>query len=209
MLVRDATDADARGIAALHAASWSRHYRGAFADSYLDGEAPAERRAIWSERLAAEAGGLRGTTLETCTLVAEIEGRTGRAIVGFAHTMFDQDPAWGSLLDNLHVDHTAQRRGIGSTLLAETARRVLGRGTRGLYLWVLEQNRAAQSFYRSLGGALVGSREAVGPGGDPTRLVGRPVAWRCAWPDAAVLVELASPAEDGRADGREAGPRTA
>lgn len=190
--IRDATAADAAAIAALHADSWSRHYRGAFADSYLDGEALADRLGVWSERLAATEGTCGVVTRGVCTLVAETGGGGVPAILGFAHTVFGEDPVWGALLDNLHVDHGAQRRGIGSRLLAESARRVTGRGPGGLYLWVLEQNGAAQSFYRSLGGAFAGSRPAVGPGGDRSRLAGRPVALRCAWPDPKVLLERAT-----------------
>ncbi|MHB1518478.1 MAG: GNAT family N-acetyltransferase [Acidimicrobiales bacterium] len=46
----------------------------------------------------------------------------GGAIVGFGHTLFGHDPRWGSLLDNLHVAHDRRRQGIGTGLLAETAR---------------------------------------------------------------------------------------
>ena len=35
---RDATERDADFVAALHAESWRRHYRGAYLDSYLDGD---------------------------------------------------------------------------------------------------------------------------------------------------------------------------
>ena len=35
---RAAERGDAAAIAALHAASWQRHYRGAFSDAFLDGE---------------------------------------------------------------------------------------------------------------------------------------------------------------------------
>lgn len=35
---RVAERGDAAAVAALHAASWQRHYRGAFSDAFLDGE---------------------------------------------------------------------------------------------------------------------------------------------------------------------------
>ena len=53
MDLRPAGLPDAAQIAELHAASWRRHYRGAFADSYLDGDVVTERRTGWSSRLAA------------------------------------------------------------------------------------------------------------------------------------------------------------
>ncbi len=40
------------------------------------------------------------------------EDRDG--LVGFAHTVFDDDPRWGALLDNLHVVYGEKRRGVGS-----------------------------------------------------------------------------------------------
>jgi hypothetical protein len=46
---------DAEQIALLHADSWRRRYRGAYADSFLDGDIAADRRSVWSARLAASA----------------------------------------------------------------------------------------------------------------------------------------------------------
>ncbi|HEV2638724.1 MAG TPA: hypothetical protein VGX23_26485 [Actinocrinis sp.] len=48
---------DVDAIAALHADSWRRHYRGAFADSYLDGDVLGSRREVWAERLLCEPPG--------------------------------------------------------------------------------------------------------------------------------------------------------
>ena len=48
---REATEHDAGAIAALHADSWRRHYRGAYLDSYLDGDVVADRLEVWSSRL--------------------------------------------------------------------------------------------------------------------------------------------------------------
>jgi len=57
------------------------------------------------------------------------------------------ETSWGALLDNLHVTYGRKRLGIGTRLLAATAQGVLDRSPgSGLYLWVLEQNTAAQAF---------------------------------------------------------------
>jgi ribosomal protein S18 acetylase RimI-like enzyme len=167
---RHARPADAAAIAALHADSWRRHYRGAYADAFLDGDLVADRLAVWRARLAAPAG-------PTQTLLAE--ARAG--LVGFAHTVFDDDPTWGALLDNLHIAAGHQRRGIGSQLLGASARAVLARGT-GLYLWVQEQNVAAQAFYRARGGAPVERAPIAPPGGIASRLTGAPAKLRYVWP---------------------------
>ena len=173
-----ASHADADRIAALHADSWRRHYRGAYADVYLDGDLLTDRRAFWSSRLAAPAG--------TRTIVAERDGD----LVGFVHVVFDADPRWGSLVDNLHVVHSDHRGGVGSRLLGHAARAVLAEaGSPAFYLWVLAQNTRAQAFYRAAGGAPVDTGIAAAPGGDPTLLNGTPGKLRMSWPDVTSLLD--------------------
>src|SRR2546430_14764213 len=57
---RAAGAADADAVAALHADSWRRHYRGAYSDGFLDGDVLADRRAGWAARLAGPAGSAAG-----------------------------------------------------------------------------------------------------------------------------------------------------
>jgi GNAT superfamily N-acetyltransferase len=138
---RLAGPSDARAIAALHADSWRRHYRGAYSDAFLDGDVVVDRLAAWTDRLGRRNPG-------SWTILAEDES----GLIGFAHTAFDEDPTWGALLDNIHVAQPHQRRGVGSGLLAQTAETVAARRRRtGLYLWVLEQNVEAQAFYEARG----------------------------------------------------------
>ena len=128
---------DVGAIAALHADSWRRNYRGAYLDSYLDGDVMTDRLVVWCERITRPDPSFR-------TIVAERDG----AFAGFAHTTLDDDPTWGALLENLHVLHELKGQGIGTQLMAASARAVLdSRPGAGLYLWVLDQNAAAQAFY--------------------------------------------------------------
>jgi GNAT superfamily N-acetyltransferase len=174
--LRVAGSDDAEIVAVLHADSWRRFYRGAYADSFLDGDVVADRRAVWSARLADPRG--------SRTLIAEDD--TGP--VGFAHVIFDADERWGSLVDNLHVTHSRRRGGIGTTLLTRTAAAAAEYATNpSMYLWVLEQNTAAQRFYGALGGSHVETADVPAPGGVPGRLNGSPRGLRISWPDAAVL----------------------
>ena len=178
IVLSPASQADAGRIAALHADSWRRHYRGAYADAYLDGDLLTDRRTVWSSRLAAPEG--------TRTIVAERDGD----LVGFVHVVFDADPRWGSLVDNLHVAHGDHRAGLGTQLMGHAARAVLAEaGTPALYLWVLEQNTRAQAFYRAAGGTPVETGVAAAPGGDPALLNGTPGKFRMSWPDATHLLE--------------------
>lgn len=167
---------DAGAVAGLHADSWRRHYRGAYADGFLDGDVVADRRAVWEARLAAPE--------RTATILAE----DGGVLVGFVHVVLDCDDRWGSLVDNLHVTHDRQRSGIGTGLLGRAAGAVVGQAAGpAMHLWVLEQNAAAQGFYRALGGSPVETAMVKPPGGVPGRLNGSPRCLRMAWHDASLL----------------------
>jgi len=169
---------DAAGVARLHADSWRRHYRGAFSDSFLDGDVVGYQLARWTERLSTSDPQAR-------TIVAELGGE----VVGLAHTQLGENADWGALLDNLHVSQGLKRLGIGTRLLTLTAQAVLDSSPgSGLYLWVLEQNTAAQAFYRARGGIEVETDVVSPPGGDPARLNGSPMCLRFVWPDPSRLL---------------------
>ena len=174
---RLAGPADAEAVANLHADSWRRHYRGAYSDAFLDGDVVADRLAVWTDRL-------REHDPRRCAILAE-DG----SLVGFANTLFDDDPTWGALLDNLHVADGHKRRGIAARLLALTAQAVIERPERtSLYLWVLEQNVDAQAFYEARGGRSVGRGAVSPPGGIASRVTGSPAKLRYAWADLTALV---------------------
>jgi len=169
---------DAQAIAALHADSWRRHYRGAFSDAFLDNDVAGYLLPLWTERLASPDSRAR-------TILAEGDG----AVVGLAHTLLGEDATWGAFLDNLHVIHGLKRQGIGTRLLARTGQAVVDWSpSSGLYLWVLEQNSAARAFYAARGGVCVERDDAPPPGGDTARLNGKPMGLRYVWRDPSTLV---------------------
>jgi ribosomal protein S18 acetylase RimI-like enzyme len=175
--LRSAGPLDAGSVAWLHADSWRRHYRGAYSDSFLDGDVEAERRTVWAERLSGQSA--------TRTVVAEDEN----GIAGFVHVVFDADEDWGSLVDNLHVRHDRQRGGIGRKLMTAAAKAVADEADRkAMFLWVLQQNTRAQEFYRAVGGACVEEAAVPPPGGVPGRLSGSPRCYRFAWRDVTPLL---------------------
>jgi ribosomal protein S18 acetylase RimI-like enzyme len=175
---RSARPGDALAIAGLHADSWRRHYRGAYSDAFLDDEAASFLGDMWTGRFAAPDPQAR-------TVLAERDG----TVVGLAHTILGSHLTWGALLDNLHVSYGMKRQGVGTRLLALSARAVLEAvPSSGLYLWVLEQNAAARAFYEARGGSCVDHRPVGAPGGDAARLNGRPVGLMMAWPDPSRLV---------------------
>src|SRR5262245_33291074 len=143
---RPAEVRDVEAIAALHADSWRRNYRGAYLDSYLDGDVVTDRLVVWHERITRPDANFR-------TIVAEHDG----AFAGFAHLNLDDDPTWGALLENLHVMHQLKGQGIGTQLMAASARAVLDSTPgAGLYLWVLDQMGARPERCRA--GLLRGPR---------------------------------------------------
>ena len=170
---REATERDAPAVAAIHADSWRRHYRGAYLDSYLDGDVVADRLEVWTSRLTPP-------RKDQCTVIAESDGEA----IGFAHIVFDHDPKWGALVDNLHVRSDRKGTGIGTHLLSESALGLLRHRPPGpVYLWVLDQNKAAQSFYEARGGMQVETTQrGPFPGG------GTALGHRYAWHDASALV---------------------
>jgi len=146
MKVRVATTADAQTIANLHVESWRSAYRGMFTDAYLDSdEFRQERSLLWSNRL-------NHPEPKQLVLIAEIDDR----VVGFACAFGGSDQQLGTLLDNLHVRHEYQGRGIGAKLMSEVAKwcgaELPGEG---IFLWVLEPNMQARRFYERRGAAYV------------------------------------------------------
>lgn len=175
---RAARSSDAHAIASLHADSWQRHYRGAYADAFLDHGAAGFLQRLWTGRLASPDPLAR-------TIIAERDGE----VAGLAHTILDHDAAWGAFIDNLHVAHWLKRHGVGTRLLTLTARATLDWSpSSGLYLWVLEQNRDARAFYAARGGACREREDVPPPGGDAARLNGKPMGLRYAWPDPSKLL---------------------
>lgn len=171
--IRAAEAADAPAIAALHAASWRAHYRGAFSDSYLDGPVEAERLAVWTRRLAEPRADM------IVRLASEGDG-----LLGFVCLFVDHDPEHGSLIDNLHVAASRKGQGIGQVLMHAAGLALRGvRPVRPLHLFVLEPNRAARGFYDRIGGRVTGHETHPGPEGSDNPVL------RYGWADAAALIE--------------------
>lgn len=164
MIIREATAGDIDAIARLHAESWRTAYRGQYADAYLDGPVFDDRLAVWRDRLTAPAANQH-------TIVAD-----AGTIAGFACAFGDDDPTWGTLLDNIHVDPARKRGGIGTRLISEIARWAHHEHPEiGFYLWVLEANTPARQFYERLGARNAETATSEAPGGGS--IVGLRYAW--------------------------------
>lgn len=136
-----ATSQDEAAIAELHAQSWQIHYRGIFSDTYLDEAVVQERAMVWAERFV-------NPIPNREILLAEKNGQ----LVGFACIEINEDPVFGTLLDNLHVSREVQGQGIGAQLMQRTARLAESKHPGlGYYLWVLADNHKARRFYDRMG----------------------------------------------------------
>jgi ribosomal protein S18 acetylase RimI-like enzyme len=149
---------DAADVARIHAASWRTAYRGILPDRYLDRESADERLGHWTARLAAAAPDERGI------IVFE-----AAAPVGFSYAKLSASPAWGHLLDNLHVMPGYRGRGIGCSLLLALSGVLLRGGDGPMHLWVYDENVAARRFYSDLGAEPVHGEVVDTPGGGRAR----------------------------------------
>lgn len=155
MNYRAATKSDAAQIAHLHADSWRRTYRGMLRDDFLDGELVRNRLGVWNDRL----GSIR---TDQFVLVAENQ----KQVLGFICVYGNEDPHYGSLIDNLHVAHAHKREGIGTFLMRQAGCWLEQNYEQyGVYLWVMEANQPARRFYEKSGSTNAGIIDKPNPAG--------------------------------------------
>lgn len=143
-------------VAALHAASWKRAYRGIMSDHYLDHDVDAERLAHWKKHVPELIAG------EGEIFLATTQGKPA----GFLCMEIGPEKEWGALVDNLHVLPSVRGANIGGQLLEVGADWARKRGQTQLYLWVYELNGGARRFYAREGWQQVEQVSAVVPGGE-------------------------------------------
>lgn len=139
---RQATVSDVKSIAWLHAESWRKHYRGIWSDVFLDNAAYKDRLDMWHQRF-------NRPKQNQYILLAEKD----EELCGFACIYLNDDPVFGTLLDNLHVSSEVQGLGIGTQLMKLVAEKIdtlLPHSN--FYLWVLQDNHPARKFYEHRGG---------------------------------------------------------
>ena len=161
--------ADFDAVVALHCASWRSAYRGILSDAYLDGDLLTDRLEVWHSKLSM-------MTDRQFGWLAKHEGEP----VGFVFASIDEDPTWGTLVDNLHVLPSYHGAGIGRGLLTAVAHSAHERATANatharLFLWCLEQNIRARAFYEHLGAEAVERIVSAAPDGQAHP------KWRYAW----------------------------
>ena len=176
--LRPAVSDDIASIAALHVASWRSAYRGIFSNLYLDGPVEAERQALWEARMRDPRPG------QVVVLADDLDG----GLLGFACGFIDEDPTWGSYINNLHVSPDRKGGGIGRALLRDLGRRFAVLAPhRPVHLFCLEANHAARGFYASMGGEVVERMMSIEADGSACADL------RIAWPSPAKLLAHSEP----------------
>jgi len=138
---RQARLSDAQAIGLLHARSFRENVRGEFTDAFLDEDLPADLLRLWQGRL--------DRPHEHQFVQVALDDAD---LLGFVCAYGAQDPRWGSLIDNLHVVHSARKTGVGSSLMERAGAWLVSRYTDvAVYLLVLESNSVARRFYERLG----------------------------------------------------------
>ena len=157
--LRNAQFSDYAAIAKLHTDNWKETYRGILSDHYLDYEIDKDRLDTWYKRLQSPPNNQFITIAMSDDL-----------IVGFCCVYLNENPDYGSLIDNLHVAPAFQRSGIGKMLVKESARYVCEKAdNKKMYLWVFEANRNARIAYQHMGGTNVETVDKGNPDGTISR----------------------------------------
>ena len=164
LCIRDATPAEAPTIAEVHYRSRAESYPSFLPEHLVNARSLDERERLWRGFLA-DAGYGRDRHL----VVLEEDG----APMGFAAggPQRHGDPAYPGEIWSIYLRRSHQRRGHGSRIVKELARRMDGAGYPALIVWTHATNAAARRFYEALGGAYVRTRPSrLGPGS--TEVVG-------------------------------------
>lgn len=139
LVIREARADDADDIAGVHVRSWQVAYRGLIDQAVLDALSIDERAAGW-RRIVAEP---LPTGLGTLVAVRDDH------LVGWASLGSGRDP--DGLADGevygIYADPAAWSTGAGHALLEAAEQRIAAAGHDRAYLWVLDGNDRADSFY--------------------------------------------------------------
>lgn len=143
--------ADAAGIARVDVETWRATYRGIVPDQLL-ADLSFESRLTYSAQIVDQAG--QGGR---CVLVAEDDSGS---VVGFVSAGPSRWPDLGYTGEvyGIYVSPSAQRGGVGRSLMAAAAQHLLHAGMASLMLWVLTAN-PYRRFYDRLGGTVFTERQ--------------------------------------------------
>lgn len=158
--IRQAAPSDARGIAAVHVASWRATYQDDFPASYLEGLSAEEWASRWHEMLRTRPRSVR-------VWVAEVAARPRPELVGFAQAgpSRDDDMEAAGEVYALYVAPARLGVGVGRRLFERAVSFLADSGFAWATLWVLVSNGRARRFYEATGWEADGARRPFAAGG--------------------------------------------
>jgi ribosomal protein S18 acetylase RimI-like enzyme len=148
--IRNAEYSDLVRVAEIHVASWQAAYRGLISDEILGSLSVEDRLQTWKEWSV-----IPGAEL----WVAILEGLP----VGFCRLAGEDplDDADGyDEITHLYLDPGIYGRGIGYPLFQHAIQASNRRESKGVFLWVLEENVSARRFYERAKMSLDGGRQS-------------------------------------------------
>jgi ribosomal protein S18 acetylase RimI-like enzyme len=155
--IRKATVADAPRVAQMHVESWLETYTGIVPDVILAALSVPRRTLAWESIL-------RDPAMHDSSVVYLKE--IGEAVAGFGACSEQRDvdlkgQGFDGEIGAIYVLQRFQRQRIGRALMKVLASDLIGRGFRGVALWVLNENAHARHFYEKCGGEVIGERKDV------------------------------------------------
>lgn len=152
--IRQASPADAAGMARVHVLSWQSAYKGLLPQELIDGLSIETRTRQWGEWLEAPEAHLN---LVACDSEGQVLGFVSGSPLRGDYAGFDSEVAAIYLLPQ------AQGLGMGKALFKRMQELLRERGYQRMLVWVLASNEAAKGFYQRLGGVeTLGKRVKIG-----------------------------------------------
>ncbi len=153
LLLRPAERADAEDIAKLHVRTWQAAYHNLVPADYLASLSVERRLAIWMQEVA--------STTSELLVAADDNG-----VLGFVNFGAARDAAAHEAAGEIYALYVAPEywgQGLGRTLCRRAVERLVLRGRRSCYLWMLEGNARAARFYERAGFSLDAGKSAPYP----------------------------------------------
>ena len=135
MIIRKATEEDARQIAEIVVEDWKNAYRGIIDSDYLDALNVEERYQREKQRY------------QVYTVAAE-----DREVLGFAWNETADDEVSDCEIIALYVRYAKRNNGIGKILFRNSVEYFRAAGKKKMIIWCLKDNAEARRFYEKMGG---------------------------------------------------------
>jgi len=149
MLIREANELDAVGIARVQVDAWRTTYKGIVPDAYIASLTYERKEQSWRKILASRKNDF--------TFVAETEEKQ---IVGFASAGETEDAYedFAGELIAIYLLENYQRQGVGKLLVKAVTQRFLQQKITSMVVWVFAGN-PFRAFYESLGGKYISEQQ--------------------------------------------------